>query len=638
LSSGSRSTSGRWLGLILIIALCGVGLRQHGWRASLPTMDLVPHYWDAGALVTRGIIPRRGTLNSYQSYNPPGPTWLVAPALLVTHDPRLFDIIGTSLLYAGTLIGIFCVAEPAFGTSAAVLATIIFAFSNPGLFFAWSLWPRGHPFFFIWMVYWARRWAVERQPNALGMALFVWAAGMYVFMEIAPAILLLPVCWYIYRPPVRTLPLAIASAAVLVLWLPYLQFEGTRGYRDVAAVLAQEPVQRPVAQAGSSTWCDASLPLVAVVGRAPMSAQATSDAAAPGSLKAQIAGAGYTEARKLRGGVGNAVSSFTGGGTTRLAEWAGIVLLAVTLFSTAAVGVNATPLGAWSTSAPTRRRRVPTLAAAAALITAGGLAGPLLRAIFSTHRSLEPETEQALLTVQVILVAAGLLVVLFTPAVAALASRWRSESPDGGRRREARAFLVTALLVPWIALMLITEPGRGERFWWLWPLQAIFLAVLASCVLPAYGVRRSVRAIVAAVTVALACGAANPDFWNGLVSSPLPPDSDYFRAIEYIASRVGPQHEASIGYHLAFFEGIPRLHQTDARFKVGGELDVIFAYRFHLTNTSRCPEGIAPDDQFRIAEDASAPPRLGRFRFDVQPGPEFEPTRRFGHIQVFERR
>src|SRR5207245_1034394 len=152
-------------------------------------------------------------------------------------NPRLFEFPAAWALHLLTLWGIFKLARPAFGTAAAYTATALFGLSEIGLFYATSLWPRGHPCFYVWMAYWLQRWAREREPWALPLATTIWAAGMYVSPEIAPAAILVPVVWYVYRPPIQS-TLSIAAIAVcLFMWWPYLGFESSRNFIDLRALI-----------------------------------------------------------------------------------------------------------------------------------------------------------------------------------------------------------------------------------------------------------------------------------------------------------------------------------------------------------------------------------------------------------------
>ena len=83
---------------------------------------------------------------------------LCYPGISFAADPRLFENIGGAILYLGTLGGVFLLARLFFGVSCASLAVILYGLSELGLYFAGSLWPKGHPFFYVWMLYFASQW------------------------------------------------------------------------------------------------------------------------------------------------------------------------------------------------------------------------------------------------------------------------------------------------------------------------------------------------------------------------------------------------------------------------------------------------------------------------------------------------
>ena len=76
----------------------------------------------------------------------------------------------------------------------------------------------------------------------LGGALLTWAVGMYVFMELAPALLIVPAAWALYRPTVRIVPVAVATVVAIGLWSPYLRFESNRHFADVRSQLLVQPL------------------------------------------------------------------------------------------------------------------------------------------------------------------------------------------------------------------------------------------------------------------------------------------------------------------------------------------------------------------------------------------------------------
>ena len=219
-------------------------------------MDLIPHIDSAEELLAGGRLPFKGCLSSYASYIPPGITWLLVPGVFLFNDPRLFEYIGSAFLYVGTLIGIFLLARTWCGMRCALFSVGLYAFSELGLRFASSLWPRGQPFFYIWMVYWAGRWIIRNDWRYLAAAIVTWAAGMYVFLEIAPALFILPAIWLIYRRSLGIRPLLVGGVLTLAIWYPYLQFEAARDFADLKSQVLRQNLLPVNYKDG---WCDSRL-------------------------------------------------------------------------------------------------------------------------------------------------------------------------------------------------------------------------------------------------------------------------------------------------------------------------------------------------------------------------------------------
>src|SRR5262249_50095074 len=181
---GRRNTAGAIL-VVLVVRSIGTTLAFQRWKSRIQGGDFLLYIDSAHELITNGRLPDRGTLTSFASYAPPGTAWLMVPGVLLFTDPRLYEYPGSTILYFGTLVGIFLLARAYFGVGCALLAVVIYGLSFLGLGNASGLWPRGHPFFYVWMVYWTTRWVMSRKTTYLAAAIVTWAAGMYVFMEIA---------------------------------------------------------------------------------------------------------------------------------------------------------------------------------------------------------------------------------------------------------------------------------------------------------------------------------------------------------------------------------------------------------------------------------------------------------------------
>src|SRR5262245_22979830 len=173
-------------------------------------------------------------------------------------DPRLSRYVGAGFLHLATLIGILLLARQCFGARTAYLAVVLYGLSGLGLFFAGSLWPIGHPSFYVWMAYFAILWVTRRDGKYLAAAMATWTVGMYVDMAITPAVLILPALWLIYRPPLFSKLHLIAAAVTLALWYPYLQFEMERGLADLKSLFRL----RYIGPANyKEAWCDPNLTL-----------------------------------------------------------------------------------------------------------------------------------------------------------------------------------------------------------------------------------------------------------------------------------------------------------------------------------------------------------------------------------------
>ena len=145
-------------------------------------------------LLSRGQIPEQGVITSLHSYSPPGLAWVALPGVLLFSDTRIVDAPGWVLLFVGSLVGVFLLARACFGIRSAFLSVLLYGLSERGLKFAGSMGgessagPRGHPFFYIWMAYWIYLWVARRDARYLAATCATWLVGMWVFMEIAPAV------------------------------------------------------------------------------------------------------------------------------------------------------------------------------------------------------------------------------------------------------------------------------------------------------------------------------------------------------------------------------------------------------------------------------------------------------------------
>lgn len=543
--------------VLVLFAECGMLLANQGWRAQIMNIDLIPYPEALSQLFQAGIFPERGVLTSYQSFTPPGIAYLMLPGMLVFDDPRLFEIVGASCTYVGTLIGIWLLTEQAYRRRCAMLAVMCYALSGQGFFFARSLWPRAHPFFFVWMTYWTLRWVKQRQGRFLAAAVFTWSIGLYMFLEIAPAILIFPVIWLRYRPPVKVRSLAMTGIVILLIWLPYLRFEYHRDFADVRSQIFRQTL---AAGDERATWCDPTLPL-----------ETWPEQAAVSPVKQSAWWFPQTTNLFKR-----AWNRFYW--TTR---YTGDKLVWTTWWN----GVNNFKM-AYQSSIP--------IALLGFVLTSG----------------------------------------VVIAAVVADVRQWRNVCGS------EKGVIAICLLTPWLALWLLTDAGRADRFWWLWPLQAIFLAAVFTEFFE--NVMHSKKLAMACQLLILLLIATQPrimqkidawrrDGWSGR-------DHERIQASDLLARqfRATGITQAAIGYQVLMYGWEPEFHRHDPQYKVGADFDFYLQRKHGIINTNRCAEGIAAFDDYRIVQTARTTD-LNRY-LRVHDWDKYEPIGEIGAYRIVKRK
>jgi hypothetical protein len=247
------------IGWIVAITLAASLLMYSGWRDQSPfdSPDILAHQSNAIDLLRNGVIPYRGQGLSYSGWGPPGTSYLMVPGVLLMLDPRLAEVPGAVLLHFGTLLFLFLIVRNSLGRGAAWVAVAVaglLPITGP------TLWPNGHPFFVVGMLYFLMRWVRDRAPHAFSAALLLAGLGVYVYFTIAPALIAMALIALIYRRPVSWRSLAAALAALVVVWWPYLRFEAGRGFTDIGIMVLRRDLTVAQAQPSTPVYCYASLP------------------------------------------------------------------------------------------------------------------------------------------------------------------------------------------------------------------------------------------------------------------------------------------------------------------------------------------------------------------------------------------
>jgi hypothetical protein len=622
------------IAFVFFIGILGILLTTQAWRSRSPAHDLVPHIINTRNLVKSGTVPVHGDTGSYGSYKPAGTAWLMLPSTLLFSDPRLSEYVGAALLHLATLVGIFLLAYQFFGFWCACLAVSIYGLSSTGVMLAASLWPNGRPDFFIWTIYFASRWVIQKDAKYLAIAAAIWGIGMNVDMAILPAIFILPALWLVYRPPIDLRLLVLALGLILVVWSPYLQFEVGRGFADMRSQLL---LQNIFPANYRETWCDPAVPLREFGN--------TSDPVPLGLNQPQtyqtlnLVSAGVDLTNQIRGKLLNNFQAAS------LLPELSIPFLVIVLSSLILLNVTGYIPGTYGYFPPKRFWKERTTRLGLGLILIGVVTNEYVIAHFSgIVGNLELSTIRILRIIDKLLILGGasILAGKWMVALTDRPLRWAKIQLQSQEHADQVRILVLCLAIPWFILLLLAEVGKPERFWWLWPLQAVFLAAFFSWILPRFRISRALIWLTS-ISIVIIIGwnplllrrvnAWRETGWAGI-------DAPAVQAVDFVTGEIEAEgkNQAAIGYHFFIYRFMAAYNITNPQYKVGMDFDLLFKYPHGITNTNQCAEGLSPSDEYRIVQtkphDGQGTPRL---YFDVPLDRDFRLLRHFGPYQVFKR-
>jgi hypothetical protein len=635
---------------ILLVAAAGVSLAFQGWNSRLMNFDHVNFIDGAAKFLSDGVLPDRGDVSSYWAYNTPGTAWLMVPGMLVFHDPRLFESVGSATLYVGTLVGVFLLARKCFGTRCAYLSLMTYGLSRNGLFNAGSLWSIGNPFFYVWMVYFCVLGVTRESAAYLAAAIVMWSVGMYVDMVLAPAMFILPAIWLIYRPPLRLAPLLVAACAILAVWYPFLRFQRSRHFADLKSIVMLKP-NSPTNYKAS--WCVPELRIQKPDSDAKSVASPSMPLTAYEKFKQHVRARSNTVKEGL-------VFNFDQMTFTPLAALP-LLLLAVTTLAVMALQRPLRFLGAIDVNDGGRQRvwivRIGGMLLGLALVSNEALVAGLL----STTGHLVASTVWTIRTVQACLVLFGLILILGWRQILELRRRVVSQPVD--RRKDSQylntGLFAVGLLVPWLVLIAVAEGGLAVRYFWIWPLQLIAIVAAVTFAPERLGWSRAgaLCCQIGLVAVLLTHPWLVAPLRGWMSSGWSGPMASDIQAADYLGARLLAEgrHQAAVGYQTYVMEFMAAMNIADPRYKIGAELDMFLKYRYGIANADQCAEGISSEDEYRIVQK---PPVLVDERplpeswsplgsevrtytltehVEVPRDPRFHLLKQFGDFGVFER-
>jgi len=264
----------------------------------------------------------------------------------------------------------------------------------------------------------------------------------------------------------------------------------------------------------------------------------------------------------------------------------------------------------------------------------------------SSHGILQPSTLSSIRWLQAILIVSGITLLVLRNRIVTIVNMLPAyvgvdihNADRSDRSGDARLF-VLSFVIPWLILLLLVEPGNATRFWWLWSLQVIVLAALATYIPSRLQAPRMivwVSSLLLIVTVLMnpwtlsRIGSWISDGWSGS-------DGEEIQVVDYVSSRLKGRNQTAVGYQVLFWRFSAEYNIVDPRYKVGADFDLLFAHRRGVSNSNHCAEGVSPNDEFRIVQTTrNGTNPAGKGYFEIPLDRNFRLLRQFGPYQVFAR-
>lgn len=223
--------------LFILILLLSIPIKFATAQNMPWDIDIVP-------VVSRNVeylIPPVGTLSSVAAYNFPMLEWLHLPAQWLTGDVwwtifltmLIFNLLGTTALYA---LGLSM-----FNKRVAIVATVLFTFSEVGISSAYTAWAQLLlPGFFAMLMLCLWKWVHREEGFWLASAGVIATAA---FMTHFSALLLYPVMLIfalVTRAKWQISWLIAGAIIVILMFAPYMLVQIERDFVDIKAFASQE--------------------------------------------------------------------------------------------------------------------------------------------------------------------------------------------------------------------------------------------------------------------------------------------------------------------------------------------------------------------------------------------------------------
>ncbi len=191
------------------------------------------------------------------------------------------------------------------------------------------------------------------------------------------------------------------------------------------------------------------------------------------------------------------------------------------------------------------------------------------------------------------------------------------------------AILFIAFSLPWILLVILAEPGRPDRFWYMWPLQVLVMVLFLRWLVEKFNRARPVFWIlVVALGVALLPLPFDTErVSNGLANGYAGNDSDQWKVVEFMAEKAATETGRSLSIKYWLADSSVPVNPLKPGYRFKDWFDYLLYAEFGVKNLGKASMGNPVGGTWEVVDNRIGPP-------DSLKG--LSPVATFGHYSVYQ--
>jgi hypothetical protein len=207
---------------------------------SYATVDLILH---------GGLLDAVGVRTSVGPRMSPFMNFLLLIPFFISKHPA-FASLYVACFNVAALVVCYLLVKKFFGRRAGLVASLFFALNPWAVLFSRKIWTQDFlPLFTLLFFYSVLKWTVDKKSKYLVPSFLFMACMWQLHLTSMVLVLVLPIVWLAFRPPVEIKHLLAGIAVFFIMFSQYIYYESNHGFDDfrvMAEYIGRPSVFRPV--------------------------------------------------------------------------------------------------------------------------------------------------------------------------------------------------------------------------------------------------------------------------------------------------------------------------------------------------------------------------------------------------------